>query len=73
MINLTSFDIQANNPKDQRIVYLNGVSIEIISQSSGNIQVQIRFDDVDIVSDQRWCAPEIHLNPIGHSNAYSSI
>lgn len=71
MINLTSFDIQANNPKDQRIVYLNGVSIEIISQSSGNIQVQIRFDDVDIVSDQRWCAPEIHLNPIGPSNAYS--
>ncbi len=71
MINLSSRQDPIGDPKDERVVYLNGVSIEIVSQNGGNIQVKIRFDDVDVVNDQRWCAPDIHLNPIGNTGGYS--
>ena len=72
MINLVSY----NSPgllsaKNVRKIYLNGVSVEILNQSGGNIQVQVKFDDVDINNDARWCGDEIVLNPIASPSGYS--
>lgn len=64
MIHWPGENVPISNPKTQRIVYLNGVSVEILNQTGGTIQVQIKFDDVDIVNDQSWCAPEIEVNQI---------
>lgn len=51
--------------KNLRHTYLNGVSIEMIEQcSNGDIRVRIRFDDVDVENDARWCSPDIRLNKI---------
>jgi hypothetical protein len=73
MMNLVSYDYP--NPtlgiKNLRKVYLNGISIEILNQTGGNIQVQIRFDDVDINNDARWCGDEIVLNPITSPSGFS--
>jgi hypothetical protein len=57
--------------KNHRKTDLNGISIEILSQSGGNIQVQVRFDDVDINNDTRWCSDEIIANPITSPSGYS--
>lgn len=61
-----------NDPKNLRRIYLNGLSIEMLEQlPDGSIKVQVRFDDVDVTNDARWCADEIQLNPVvtgtGHS------
>jgi hypothetical protein len=72
-VNLVSGNTAINPNKNVRKVYLNGISAEIISQDfvTGNIQVKVRFDDVDIENDVRWCADEIVLNPIPTSNNIS--
>ena len=60
--------LTANN---LRTTYLNGVSIEMIEQcSNGDIRVRVRFDDVDIDDDVRWCSQDIRLNQI-NGNGYS--
>ncbi len=73
LMNLVSYNYP--NPtlgiKNLRKIYLNGISIEILSQTGGNIQVQIRFNDVDINNDARWCGDEIVLNPIASASGYS--
>jgi hypothetical protein len=56
--------IAIENVKNVRKVYLNGVSIEILSQENNLLKVKVRFDDVDITQNTRWCAEEIVLNPI---------
>ena len=73
MMNLVSYDFPATTlgMKNHRKTDLNGISIEILSQSSGNIQVQVRFDDVDINNDTRWCSDEIIANPITSPSGYS--
>ena len=73
MMNLVSYDAPGRQgQKNLRKIYLNGVSIEIINQNAnGNIQVQIRFDDVDVNNDTRWCADEIVLSPVATSTRYS--
>lgn len=43
-------------PKDNRHIYLNGISIEILSQNkSGDLKIRLRWDDFDIDQDVRWC------------------
>lgn len=73
MMNMVSFDYP--NPtfgiKNTRKIYLNGVSIEILSQNGNTIQVKISFSDVDIMADTRLCADEIVLNPIASPSGYS--
>ncbi len=71
MINLSGYTVPAHDPQDERIIYLNGLSIEILNQNAGVIQVKIRFDDVDVVNDLKWCAPEIDLNQINTTTGYS--
>lgn len=59
-----------NEKKNLRTVYLNGVSIEIISQaSSGKIKVRVRFVDND--NDVRWCGLNIELKTIVSPSGYS--
>ena len=38
---------------------------------NGDIKVLVRFDDVDINNDTRWCSDSIVLNPINTSSGYS--
>jgi hypothetical protein len=58
--------------KNLRRIYLNGVSVELMAQNTdGSIKVQVRFDDVDVDNDARWCADEIQLNPVATSTGYS--
>lgn len=58
--------------KNLRKIYLNGVSIKLLEQlNSGAIKVQIRFDDIDVNQDVRWCADSIILNYIITPSGYS--
>src|SRR5690606_4425281 len=58
--------------RNLRRIYLNGVSVELVAQNlDGSIEVNVRFDDVDVTNDARWCADEIQLNPVATSTGYS--
>ncbi|MBO2526093.1 MAG: hypothetical protein CW341_10420, partial [Bacteroidetes bacterium] len=72
LINMVGQRQQLIDAKNLRTTYLNGISIEILEQySNGNIKVRIRFDDVDIDNDVRWCSDNIVLNEIATSSGYS--
>lgn len=72
MMNLVGYDFAVAGMKNLRKIYLNGVSVEILSYGLNNtIKVQVRFDDVDIADDVRWCADTIVLNPIASPSGYS--
>ena len=74
MMNLVSLDAPGvANAKNLRKIYLNGISVEILSQSGNEIKVQIRFDDVEIKNNIRWAADNIVLNPINTSHNNSLI
>ncbi|MEM0999170.1 MAG: hypothetical protein AAGN35_19095 [Bacteroidota bacterium] len=43
-------------PNDNRRIYLNGLSVEIIEeQDNGDLIVRIRWDDFRVRKDRRWC------------------
>lgn len=72
LINMVGQKTQYIEAHNLRTTYLNGISIEILEQySNGNIKVRIRFDDVDIDNDVRWCSDNIVLNEIATSSGYS--
>ncbi len=72
MVNLVSWDSPGVlSAKNVRKNYLNGISIEILSQTAGTITVQIKFNDVDLRNSIRWCGDEIVLNPIASPSGYS--
>lgn len=72
MMNLVGYQFTTNNQPNLRRIYLNGVSVELLAQNAdGSIQVRVRFDDVDVTNDARWCADEIQLNPVATSTGYS--
>lgn len=58
-----------DNSKNNRKVYLSGISVEIIEElADGAVRLQIKFDDNQINNARRWCAPSIVLsdhNPSG--------
>jgi len=58
--------------KNVRRIYLNGISVEIIGMKEGNLTIKVRFDDVEVDKNTRWCADEIVLNPIPNSE-YSLV
>ncbi|MBV6483734.1 MAG: hypothetical protein KFKLKKLM_00188 [Flavobacteriales bacterium] len=61
-----------NTAKQNRLIYLNGVSIEIIEElPDGSIKVKVDFDKTDVENDVRWAANHIKLNAINGSNGYS--
>lgn len=72
MMNSVGFDVNRPGTKNLRRIYLNGVSVELMAQhTDGSIEVKVRFDDVDVKNDARWCADEIQLNPVATSTGYS--
>lgn len=51
------------NPKNNREVYLSGISVEILEElPDGSVRVLVKFDDNEINTPRRWCAPGIVLN-----------
>jgi len=72
MMNMVGYNTPVVGAKNIRKVYLNGISVEIVNQNAdGTIQVQVRFDDVDVDKDVRWCADEIVVSPIATVSGYS--
>ncbi|MCC6684814.1 MAG: hypothetical protein IT247_07080, partial [Bacteroidia bacterium] len=64
---LSAFD-GLNNRK----IYISGVSVEIVQQySNGDILVEVKFDDVDIDQNVRWCSEDIRLSSISSPSGYS--
>ena len=73
LINMVGQRFQLTSAKNLRKTYLNGISIEIIEQNAtnGNIKVRVRYDDVDVENDVRWCSDSIVLNNIQTNSGYS--
>ena len=64
-INMVGESTPYTGAHNLRTTYLNGVSIEMIEQCpNGDIRVRVRFDDVDIENNTRWCSHDIQLNKI---------
>ena len=71
-MNMVGNDAPLANAKNLQKIYINGISITILNQAlTGEIQVQIKFDDIDVDNDTRWCADTIILNPITTPSGYS--
>ena len=46
------------NSYDNRYIYLNGLSIEVLEQkTNGDIRVRIKWNDFDVNNNVRWCGP----------------
>ena len=49
-------------PIDNRKIYLNGLSIQMVEQrANGDIKVRIKYNEYDVKNDVRWCG-DIVLN-----------
>jgi len=58
----TSAPYSAPQSDDNRKIYLNSLSIEVVDQLvNGNIKVKILWDDFEILQNNRWCG-DIVLN-----------
>ena len=74
LINMVGQDIVLGRAKNLRKTYLNGVSVEMLEQlPNGDIKIRIRFDDINVENDVRWCSDSIVLNPINNDSGYSLI
>lgn len=72
LINMVGENTPYEGAKNIRSTYLNGISVEILEQlPNGDIKTRVRFDDIDINSDVRWCSDDIILNPINTESGYS--
>lgn len=50
---------------DNRTVYLNGISVEVLEQrTDGGIVLHVRSGDTRLAEDVRWCADSIVLPPL---------
>jgi len=63
-------------PPDNRIIYLNSVSIEIIREdwpSPGSVLVRVRNGDNIVAKNVRWCAPKIVLPDLPSDNQFDLV
>lgn len=64
------YGIQRQGSPANRTVLLNGISVEIMEEmADGTIKVLVKFDDVEINNDVRWCADTILLPVINKDGA----
>lgn len=42
---------------DNRYIWLNGLSVEIVEKNDSSIRIRVAWDDFKINSDNRWCGP----------------
>ncbi len=72
LINMVGENSPYSNAKNLRNTYLNGISVEMLEQlPNGDIKIRVRFDDVDVENNVRWCSDNIILNPIATDSGYS--
>jgi M6 family metalloprotease-like protein len=70
---LYSHSGQQPMPDDNRRIYLNGLSVEVISQNDdGSVGIRIRWDDFDIPNNVRWCG-DVSLSEKAHVKKGGSI
>ncbi|PKP04959.1 MAG: hypothetical protein CVU11_02110 [Bacteroidetes bacterium HGW-Bacteroidetes-6] len=61
---------------DNRIIYLNSVSVEIVKENypnRGDITVRVRNGDNLVSGNVRWCAPRIVLPKLASDNEYDLV
>ncbi|MEO8146493.1 MAG: hypothetical protein ABI723_02590 [Bacteroidia bacterium] len=57
---ITPFNKSNRNSLNNRITYLNGISIELLDElPDGSIKIKLRNDDYSIVNPVRWCSDTI--------------
>lgn len=64
---VTGSTAEANKGRkpDNRVVYLNGISVELLEQrGDGAIVLRVRNGDTRLAADVRWCADSIVLPPL---------
>jgi hypothetical protein len=67
-------DTYGGKKPNNRVVYLNGISLELLEQrANGDMLVRVRNDDTVIDRDVRWCADSIVLNPISGAKGASLL
>ncbi len=58
----TNMERNKGEKPDNRVVYLNGISVELMEQrSDGGIVLHVRTGDTRLTDDVRWCADSIVL------------
>lgn len=58
-------EVNKGKKPDNRTVYLNGISIELLEQrADGAIVLRVRSGDTRLTADVRWCADSIVLPPL---------
>lgn len=58
-------EVNKGRKPDNRTVYLNGISIELMEQrGDGGITVRVKAGDTRLTGDVRWCADSIVLPPL---------
>ena len=59
---------------NNRVIYLNGISVEITEQlANGDIKIRVRLDDVEVNNTTRWAADNIVLNPVASPSGNSLV
>lgn len=61
----TASSARSGHPQNNRAVYVNGLSVEILeTYGNGAVKILVRLDETDLTDDRRWCAPEIVVSDI---------
>ncbi len=69
LLNNGDKEMNKGHAPDNRTVYLNGISVELLEQrANGDIVVHVRANDTRIINDIRWCADSIVLPPLHGEN-----
>ena len=69
-------DIFNGQAPNNRTIYLNGISIEIIKENflrKGDVLIRVRSNDYVLDNDVRWCAPSIVLSDLSQDDNYDLI
>jgi hypothetical protein len=67
-------DTYGGKKPNNRVVYLNGISIELLDQrANGDMLIRVRTNDTVLDQDVRWCADSIVLNPIAGAKGASLL
>lgn len=71
-------DLQVTESYENRTIYLNGISIEIIEEiwnptlGANDLKVKIRWDDYVVDQDTRWCGNIVLQNDVDDPNGTQS-
>lgn len=70
----SNIEMNERRAPDNRTIYLNGLSVELMEQrSNGDIVVRVRNNDVLVRNDVRWCADSIVLHPLNGADEHDLV